>query len=164
MCYTAVLSILTCHSALISAISEDLFKKFIELLAMPLKMYPFNTVFYVTDSDNFSNGNFAPEVIEKTLIGVVKMFTCYLYNAPQGFLSYQLTFVVLTLLGKNIFAKGKETISSFVDALLDFLLFGDIFHPKVEQIASEAYYLAMIYDQVYLLFIINVHFRRIVLY
>jgi len=115
-CYSACLSILTCHSALLAAISEDLFKKFIELLSMPLKL---NTNFFV------------PEVVEKTLIGTVNMFTCYLHSAHKG---------------KNIFAKGMDTIKSYIDVLLDFLLFGDIFHPKIEQIAADAYYLAMIYN------------------
>jgi hypothetical protein len=115
-CYSATLSILTCHSVLLPAISEDLFKKFIELLSMPLKL----------------NNNFAPEVVEKILLGTVNMFTCYFYSVPNG---------------KNIFGKGVEVIKSFIDVLLDFLLFGDIFHPKIEQIAADAYYLVMIYDQ-----------------
>jgi len=114
--YGAVLSILKIHSSLLHAISEDLFKNFIEVLSFPLR---YNTIF-------------TTKVIEKTLNGIGYMFATY--------------FIVMNE-GKNIFGNRKNIVNLFIDMIIEFLLFGDIFTPNLEVISSDVYFLAMAFDE-----------------
>jgi hypothetical protein len=52
---------------------------------------------------------------------------------------------------RDIFIKGKPSVITFIETLLEFLLFGDICLPRIEDIAADCYLLVMLYDEVFFL-------------